>query len=179
MAWHRSSARLPRNLETATFVVTSINGFLFDYTHTRGLGTDRISSEREELESALYTCLSTRHLRSVRVEVFGSEADDTAAEWFDITFEWVSPDDWDSTEKQGAPENFGQYREELMSQLQALDTLPSTVDYRILLGISENDLGQPFPSIEGWVETTPRSEPSTEDIDADRQRDLTWLEYLR
>ncbi|MFC7078316.1 hypothetical protein [Haloarcula halophila] len=147
--------------ETANFVVNSTVGFLFDYAQARGLGTDRISNKREELESALYTYLNTRHLRRVSIEVYeeGAGKDDEAIERFDLTFDVKDPDNLSDDEiKKLQDRDFNQYRKDVMSQLQDLDSLPSNVNYRILIWcVSENDLGQPKPDVKGWSSTTARS----------------------
>lgn len=176
MAWHCHSVRLSENPETQTFVVNYIVGFLFEYAQERGIGTDRVSNKREKLESTLCTCISTRHLQTVRIEVFDRNADDTAIEWSDLLIEWVSPDDLEKRQEA----DFNQYRKDVMKHLQDLDSLPSSVNYRVILGItSVNDLGQAPQSIDRWTKTTPRSLPESADVhDKDRQCDLTWYEHI-
>jgi len=147
--------------QTAQFVVNSTVGFLFDYAQARGLGTDRISNKREKLESALYTYINTRHLRKVSIEVHkqGASKSDEAVERFDLTFEVKDPDDLSQSELQRMEDkDFNNYRKEVMAQLQDLDSLPSNVDYRILIWCApKNDLDQPKPNVEGWSSTSARS----------------------
>ena len=147
--------------QTTNFVVTSTVGFLFDYAQARGLGTDRISNKREKLESALYTYINTRHLRKVSIEVYeeGASKSDEAIERFDLTYEVKNPDDLSDDDIQRLQDkDFNQYRKDVMEQLQDLDSLPSNVDYRILIWCApENDLGQSKPNVEGWSSTTARS----------------------
>lgn len=155
--------------QTTNFVVTSTVGFLFDYAQARGLGTDRISNKREELESALYTYINTRHLRKVSIEVYeqGASKSDEAIERFDLTYEVKDPDDLSDSDIQRLQDkDFNQYRKDVMEQLQELDTLPQNVDYRILIWCApENDLGQPKPDVEGWSSTTARSTDQLEKKD--------------
>lgn len=147
--------------QTANFVVTSTVGFLFDYAQARGLGTDRISSKREKLESALYTYINTRHLRKVSIEVYeeGASKSDEAIERFDLTYEIKDPEELSQPELQRIEDkDFNQYRKDVMEQLQDLDSLPSNVDYRVLIWCApENDLGQPKPDVDGWSSTSARS----------------------
>lgn len=147
--------------QTAQFVVNSTVGFLFDYAQARGLGTDRISNKREKLESALYTYINTRHLRKVSIEVHkqGASKSDEAVERFDLTFEVKDPDGLSQSELQRMEDkDFNNYRKEVMAQLQDLDSLPSNVDYRILIWCApKNDLDQPKPNVEGWSSTSARS----------------------
>ncbi len=148
-------------VQSTNFVVASTIGFLFDYAQARGLGTDRITNKREDLESALFTYISTRHLRRVSIEVYEQDANksDEAIERFDLTFEVKDPDDLSQSErKRMEDKDFNQYRKDVMEQLQDLDTLPSNVDYRILIWCApENDLGQPKPDVDGWSSTSARS----------------------
>ena len=147
--------------QAGTFVLNSTVGFLFDYAQARGLGTNKISSKREKLESALYTYLNTRHLRKVSIEVYeeGASKSDEAIERFDLTYEIKDPDDLsEEEEEQLLDTDFNQYRKDVMEQLQDLDALPSNVDYRILIWcVPENDLGQPKPDVEDWSSTSARS----------------------
>jgi hypothetical protein len=163
------------------FVIDSTTTVLLDYLETRGLDNDSFANIREPLETTLYTYLSSRHLQTARIESFDPVADDTATEWFDITYERVSPDDCGHVEGGLSAADFERYREELSTRLQGLDPLPSATDYRILLGlVSENDYGQDPPSIDGWAETAPRTAPSaTPDVDAGQQPDLTWYGHFR
>ena len=147
--------------QTANFVVASTVGFLFDYAQARGLGTDRISSKREKLESALYTYINTRHLRKVSIEVYeeGASKSNEAIERFDLTYEIKDPEELSQSELQRIEDkDFNQYRKDVMEQLQDLDSLPSNVDYRVLIWCApENDLGQPKPDVDGWSSTSARS----------------------
>lgn len=147
--------------QTANFVVSSTVGFLFDYAQARGLGTDKISSKREKLESALYTYLNTRHLRKVSIEVYeeGASKSDEAIERFDLSYEVKDPDSLSDSEVQRLQDkDFNQYREEVMEQLQELESLPDNVDYRILIWCApENNHGQKKPDVDGWSSTTARS----------------------
>lgn len=182
MSWYCLSVRLPANLKTMSYVTNSTVTAVHNYLANRSLDTNRFANLRDTHETAVYTYLTSHHLQAVRVEVFGSEADDITIEWFDVAFERTSSDDRDGVEKRRHITDFEQYHEELAAELQTLDSLSSTADYRILLGIvNENDLGQSPSSIDGWVETTPRTDPSTtttSDVDAARQYDLTWYEHI-
>ncbi|SDG07391.1 hypothetical protein [Halorientalis regularis] len=165
------------NLDRISYVSNSSVNVLFGYIETRSLNTDEIADMRDPIEMAVWSYLASRHLQTARIEVFDMETDITAIEWFDLTIERVSPYD---PEKRPAA-RFNQYREEVATQLQALNSLPSSVNYRILLGItSENDLGQESPSLGGWAKTTPRNPPeSANEHDKHRQCDLTWLEHIQ
>ncbi len=176
MSWNYPTVRVFANPENQNFVVTQTVGFLISFAHSRGIETEQISNKREELDSALYTYIATRHLQVVRIEVVDQEDINTAIEWADLLFEWVSADDLEK----GQESDFDQSRKDAMKQLQGLNPFPSSTEYRVLLGIaSENDLGQAPPSIDGWVKTTPRSPPESADVqDKDRQCDLTWYEHI-
>jgi hypothetical protein len=125
------------------------------------LGTDKITNKRDDLESALFTYIHTRHLRKVSIEVYeeGASKSEEAVERFDLTFEVKDPDDLtESEKKEMADKEFNQYREKVMKQLQDLDSLPENVDYRILIWcVPVNDLGQDKPDVDGWGSTSARS----------------------
>lgn len=147
--------------QTTNFVVVSTVGFLFDYAQARGLGTDKITNKRDDLESALYTYINTRHLRKVSIEVYeeGASRSEEAVERFDLTFEVKDPKDLTKSEQEEmVDKEFNQYRKDVMKQLQDLDSLPENVDYRILIWcVPENDLGQEKPDVDGWSSTSARS----------------------
>ena len=147
--------------QTANFVVASTVGFLFDYAQARGLETDQIANKREKLESALYTYINTRHLRKVSIEVYeeGASKSDEAIERFDLTYEIKDPEELSQSELQRMEDkDFNQYRKDVMEQLQDLDSLPSNIDYRVLIWcVPENDLGQKKPDVDGWSSTSARS----------------------
>ncbi len=182
MSWYCLSVRLPANLKTMSYVTNSTVTAVHNYLANRSLDTNRFANLRDTHETAVYTHLTSHYLQAVWVEVFGPEADDIAIEWFDAAFERTSSDDRDSAKKRRHVADFEQYHKELAAEFQTLDSLSSTADYRILLGtVNENDLGRSPPSIDGWVETTPRTAPSTMatwDIDAARQCDLTRYEHI-
>ena len=176
MPWAHISTKLSANTEPVRIFVSQTTSILTNYVGERGLKDKYILENREDIETALFSYISTSHLNTVRIEVFNQSDDLAAVEWGDFQIDTVSPDNF--RKRQEA--EFDKIQENMMGKLHKLDPLPSDAKYRVLLSIgNENEFGQPPASLKEWAETTPRSPPESANVDKDdRQSGLTWITLL-
>jgi len=141
--------------ETLNFATTESIMFLMDYIDHRGLGVDKLTQLREQLEDAIWVCLSSRTLKSIIVEVYDNDTGDLV-ERFDLNYEIKSPKDLSDEEKRdmkNPEEKFDSYHEQITEALSEYDAPPAGCSYRILLAVEGDvpDLG------DNWGPATPKS----------------------
>lgn len=131
--------------QTLNFATTESIMFLMDYIDHRGLGVGKLTEIREELEDAIWICLSSRTLTSIIIEVYDNETGDLV-ERFDLNYEIKSPDELTEQERremQNPEEQFESYHEEITEALSEYDAPPAGCSYRVLLAVDGDvpDLG--------------------------------------
>ena len=143
---------------TLNYVANESVMFLMDYIDHRGLGIEKFTEMREELEDALWTLLASRHLRKVIVEVYRNDTGELV-ERFDLSYNIQSPGDMSQEEIEAAQEKrFESYHEDIVDALSEYDAPPAGCTYRVLLGLrAENDAGADPPELPNWGEATPKS----------------------
>jgi len=151
---------------TYNFVVNETVTLLMQYVNNRGLDSSKLTTMREQLEDALWTWLSSRHLSRVRIEVYEPEANE-ATECFDLAFDIERPQDLSTAEIERIQERkFDSYHEEVLENLRELDAPPDDCTYRILVWLRPtNDVGEEPPTVDGWSRTTARSTDHLEKTD--------------
>lgn len=131
--------------QTMNFATTESIMFLMDYIDHRGLGVEKLTRIREELEDAVWVCLNSRTLEKIIVEVYDNDSGDLV-ERFDLNYKITQPEDLTTEQReelQSPEEAFESYHEEIIEALSQYDAPPAGCSYRILLDCDEDvpDLG--------------------------------------
>jgi hypothetical protein len=130
---------------TLNFATTESIMFLMDYVDHRGLGVGKLTDIREELEDAIWICLSSRTLTSIIIEVYDNESGELV-ERFDLNYAVRSPEEMSDEERrqmENPEEEFESYHEEITEALSEYDAPPAGCSYRVLLAVDGDvpDLG--------------------------------------
>lgn len=131
--------------QTLNYATTHSIMYLMDYIDHRGLGVEKLTQLREELEDAIWICLSSRTLQKIIVEVYDNDSGDLV-ERFDLKYQVTEPEDLTEDERrnmQSPEEAFESYHDEIVEALSEYDAPPAGCSYRVLLACDEDvpDLG--------------------------------------
>lgn len=155
-----------------TYATNQTIRLILNYINERGLDTNRITEGRDSIERALFTWLTSRHLKAVIIEVYDPETD-SVKERFDVPFEYTPPKDADEeTVQQVQKQQFESLQDEILKQIRRMDAPPSGCVYRIVARLKdENDEGQSPPKVRGWSPTSLRDTGKL-----DRKKLGKWLD---
>jgi len=116
--------------------------------NARGLFSDKLLDEREEITKGLFTWLMTHHLHSTVLEVYRAGLDDAIERW-DMVFKYTP-----SFERPMGQRDIDATWQTIPDEISRLtERLPPDAIYRIVLGLHPEVEGMPPPAIRGWTPT--------------------------
>jgi hypothetical protein len=135
--------------------------FLVSYAQARGLDEQQVVDQYDAFERALLTWIPSRHLTSVKFEVYHPDEpeDGQAVERFDLQFDIRDPSDLSPEERRTVEnQDFEDNIDAVMRRVNELGPLPDDVRYRIIFGkAKENDRGHQPSDVPGFSSTQSRS----------------------
>lgn len=147
--------------QTHKEVANKTLSFLISYAQARGLDEQHVVEKYDKFERALLTWIPSRHLTSVKFEIYDPDEpiDGKAIERFDLEFDIRDPSDLSAEERRIVEnQSFKDNVDKVMRRVNDLGPLPDGVRYRIIFGkSSENSRGHEPADVPGFSSTSSRS----------------------